>query len=156
MPDEDAAIADWVNPRGEMPLLPAGAQIRAVDADDYPMLVAWWEAHGWPAVPRERLPKLGAIISIRDTDTAAAFCFMDNSGTGVAMVEWIVSNPEASPKAVFSGIQTVVKWLMWRAAEPDLRFTFFLSTCRQPALARVLERCGFAITDTNVIHLCAA
>jgi hypothetical protein len=52
-------------------------------------------------------------------------------------------------------IRAVVEWLMWRVSEPDLRFDFFLTTCRQPSLARVLEKCGFKISDANMIHLCS-
>lgn len=146
----------WVNPRGAMPVSPGVTMRLAERHVDHPLLAKWWTGHGWPVVPSERLPMLGAIASVKGQDVAAAFCFMDNSGSGVAMIEWIVTDPAASARSAAAGIKAVVEWLMWRAGEDDLRFDFFLTTCRQPSLAKLLERCGYQITDRDVIHLCAA
>ena len=130
--------------------------MRIVDKEtDHPLLASWWNGHGWPTIPAERLPMLGAIATVKGKDAAAAFCFMDNSGSGVAMLEWIVTDPGASPRSSAAGIKAVVEWIMWRAGEPDLRFNFFLTTCRQPSLAKLMERCGYQVTDRDVIHLCS-
>lgn len=153
---DEPLIADWKNPRGEMPVVP-GVVLRIVDKEaDYPIVAAWWQAHGWAGVPAARLPALGVVASMDGLDCAAAWCYMDNSGCGVAMVEWIVSNPEAPARAVVKSIRAAVDWLMWRAGECDLRFDFFLATCRQPALARLLEKSGFTVSDSSIIHLCAS
>jgi hypothetical protein len=114
---------------------------------DYPMLCGWWEAHGFPAVPMLRLPPLGIIYD----DTAAGFLYMDNGGSGVAMIEWLVTNPEAKPMAAAKALAKVVAAL--KAEAKRMEYAMILTTCRQPSLAKLLERCGFQITDTGMIHL---
>jgi hypothetical protein len=152
MPDEEP---DWTNPRGAMPVAAMGVELRLVDRNqDYPMLARWWEGHGWNAVPARRLPELGVIARVKGEPTAAGWCLMENSGTGVAMIEWLVTSPDATARASAVALKAVVEWLVWRAGEHDLRFDFFLSTCRQEGLAKLLCRCGFQITDIGVIHLC--
>ena len=42
---------------------------------DYPMICEWWTAHGWPAVPRDMLPKLGCIVELDGVPKAAAWLF---------------------------------------------------------------------------------
>jgi hypothetical protein len=115
--------------------------------EDYPMLKSWWEAHGWPSVPETRLPPLGIIYD----DTAAGWLYMDNGGSGVAMIEWLVTNPGARPLAAAKAITNVVTALKAEAARMD--YAIALTTCRQPALARLLERSGFIVTDKEMIHL---
>ena len=121
--------------------------MRLWSADDYPMLQSWWEGHGWPAVPQRVLPPLGLIYA----DTAAGWLYMDNGGTGVAMMEWLVTNPEARPLESARALANVIELL--KAEAKRMEYAFILSTCRQPALARLLNRAGFATTDTEMIHL---
>lgn len=121
--------------------------LRMWSADDYPLLETWWKGHGWPPVPQRVLPPLGVIYR----DTAAGWLYMDNGGTGVAMLEWLVTDPSAKPIASVKALSVVVEFLKARAKEMD--YAFVLTTCRQPALARLLERSGFQITDREMIHL---
>lgn len=120
---------------------------RIVTAEDYPMLETWWVGHGWPAVPQRVLPPLGVIYK----DTAAGWLYMDNGGTGVAMMEWLVTNPKASPIAAAKAIHSVVDILKSEAKRMD--YPIILTTCKQPALSRLLQREGFQETDTGMTHL---
>lgn len=115
--------------------------------EDYPMLKKWWEGHGWPAVPQRVLPPLGVIFD----NTAAGWLYMDNGGTGVAMMEWLVTNPESRPLVAVRALCHVVEHLKLQAKSFD--YNIILSTCKQPALARLLNRSGFDTTDTGMIHL---
>lgn len=120
---------------------------RIVTGDDYPMLSSWWNGHGWPAVPQRILPPLGVIYK----DTAAGWLYMDNGGTGVAMMEWLVANPKAKPLEAAKAIQKVVEFLKLEAKRMD--YPIILTTCRQPSLSKLLGRLGFQQTDTDMIHL---
>ena len=84
-------------------------------------------------------------------DTAAGWLYMDNGGTGVAMMEWLVTNPEARPLEAARALTKVVEFLKAEAKRMD--YAIILTTCRQPALARLLNRAGFSTTDTEMIHL---
>lgn len=126
--------------------LTAPERLRMWKPDDYPMLKSWWEGHGWNAVPLCILPPLGVICD----DAAAGFAYMDNGGTGVAMMEWMVTDPNAGLRGV-KALHHVVTWLSQELKRMD--YGAILTTCRQPALARFLEKRGFNKTDEGVIHL---
>jgi hypothetical protein len=117
---------------------------------DYPLVSGWWEAHGFPVVPVAVLPKLGVMAMDGELPVTAAWLYMDNS-TGVCMLEWLVTNPDATGRQSLAGIAAVVGFLAERASE--MNYGAMLTSCRQPALARIYERHGFTKTDEGVIHL---
>lgn len=121
--------------------------LRLVEAGDYNMLKLWWQGHGWPAVPQRVLPPLGVIYG----NKAAGWLYMDNGGTGVAMMEWLVTNPEAKPLEAARAISKVVEFLKSEAKRMD--YPIILTTCRQKSLARLLNRAGFETSDSDMIHL---
>jgi hypothetical protein len=121
--------------------------LRQWTPQDYPMLETWWNGHGWPAVPQRVLPPLGVIYN----DCAAGWLYMDNGGTGVAMMEWLVTNPDAPLLISARSLTKVVEFLKAEAAR--MEYPIILTTCRQEGLARLLNRAGFATTDHEMIHL---
>jgi hypothetical protein len=126
-------------------------KIRLVDlSKDYGMACEWWKAHGWEAVPAAILPKLGAVAVIEDVPIAAAFLYMDNS-VGVCWLEWLVTNPDATPKQSFKGINMVIEFLREVAVSMD--YGIMMTTCRQASLVRVYEKNGFTKSDEGVTHL---
>lgn len=126
-------------------------QIRPIELEtDYETLTAWWKGHGWDAVPRVILPKLGAMVVMNEVQTAAAFLYMDNS-VGVCWLEWLVTNPAANPMHTVRGVSQVITFLGERALKLDYGVMF--TTCRQPSLVRLYERNGFVKTDESVTHL---
>jgi hypothetical protein len=117
---------------------------------DYPIVKEWWEGHGWNAVPLAVLPKLGVMAMLNEKPIASGWLYMDNS-VGVSMLEWMVANPDAKPKAVYKSIKTIVEFLKTQAKE--MNYTVMLTTCKQESLARVYEKTGFQRTDSEMIHL---
>lgn len=127
-------------------------QIRLVEIeDDYPVVSKWWEGHGWRPVPKEYLPTLGVIAFNSSGDCAAGWLYMDNSSSGVSMLEWLVSNPEASARDAMRGIKAITQFLSGAAFE--MGYKVMITTCRQESLARIHEKSGFIRTDSNMIHL---
>jgi hypothetical protein len=124
--------------------------IRMFKSEDYPMVKSWWEAHGWPPVPGEILPKLGVIWEHEGVPVVAAWLYMDNS-VGVCMLEWLVAAPDAPGKAVLRGIRHVVSFLQEEASRMD--YNVMLTTCKQESLAKVYQKNGFNRTDDSMIHL---
>jgi hypothetical protein len=125
--------------------------LKIFDPDaDYPTVQQWWIDHGWNAVPLAVLPKLGVMAEMDGTPVAAGWLYMDNS-IGVSMLEWMVANPDAKPKAVYKSIKTIVEFLKTRAK--DMGYSVMLTTCKQESLARVYEKTGFQRTDSEMIHL---
>lgn len=126
-------------------------EIRIIDLErDYGMLCSWWRGHGWTALPKGALNTLGAVCVVDGVDTAAAFLLMSNS-CGVAMLEWLVTNPEANVRAAYLAIPTVTAFIEGEAAR--MGYGVLLTACRQPSLVRMYERSGFTVTDRNVTHM---
>jgi hypothetical protein len=124
--------------------------LKVFEKSDYPMVSEWWNAHGWNAVPFGVLPKLGIIAQMDEVPVAAGWLYMDNS-VGVSILEWMVANPDAKPKAVYKSIKTIVEFLKTQAKE--MNYAVMLTTCKQESLARVYEKTGFQRTDSEMIHL---
>lgn len=128
-------------------------QLRDFTPEDYPTLEGWWQGHGWSPVPLQILPRLGIIAEMHTgaeiQPTAAAWLYMDNS-VGVAMLEWMVADPKANPRTVLKALNATIDFLKERAKE--LRYTVILGTCRQESLSKLLQKQGFHVTDSGMIH----
>lgn len=121
------------------------------EAEHYPLLSTWWAEHGWPAVPPHKLPPFGFVALADGVPTFASFAYMDNGGTGVAMMEWSVGNPSAEPKTLIKALKALVGFMLHQLKELDYDFIF--TSCKQVGLARLYEKCGFTRTDSSMIHL---
>lgn len=128
-------------------------QLRTFTADDYPTVSQWWEGHGWSPVPLPILPKLGILAEMHEGDTiqpiAAGWLYMDNS-VGVGMLEWLVADPAANPRHVLKSLNALIDFIKERAKE--LGYNVLLGTCRQESLSKVLQKHGFNVTDSGMIH----
>lgn len=126
--------------------------IRGADAAFYDTLAGWWPAHGWNAVPLAVLPRCGVMIEQDDgTPMAAAFLYMENSGVGVAWMEWTVTSPQLTPRQSLLAITMLTQAVREVALELD--YGVVMTTARQESLVRLLERNGFAVTDRGMTHL---
>lgn len=74
--------------------------IRPLELDDYDtILTKWWDDWGWTAPAKDFLPdngKGGMIVYDKETPICAGFVYITNSG--VAWVDWIISNKEYRKK----------------------------------------------------------
>lgn len=125
--------------------------VRLFQAEDYPEAVRWWGAHGWPGIPLAMLPPLGVVAYDGDGPRAAVWAYMDNGGTGVAMLEWLVTRPENTARESLAAIKAAVGFALGELERLD--YSVVLTTCAQQSLAKVLERTGFERTDEQMIHL---
>lgn len=128
-------------------------KIRLFTPEDYDTAMGWWKAHDWPGVPLLRLPPLGVICESDDGSKghAMGWAYMCNGGTGVAMIEWLVANPENTGRESFAAIRHVVGFL--REELKRLDYCMVLTSCQQSSLAKILGKCGFTKTDEGIIHL---
>lgn len=125
-------------------------QVREFQDADHATISRWWiERDGVPP-PKAVLPKLGLIVGKEGKDIAAGFLYMDNS-VGVCMLEWVVTNPDATAFESARAIRDLVAFMGERALEMD--YGVMLTSCRQRSLARLYGGAGFAETDKDVIHM---
>lgn len=121
------------------------------EANHYALISTWWQGHGWPSMPAHKLPPLGFVVLCGDKPVAAAFAYLDNGGTGVAMLEWTVGDPQAEPKTVLKALKVLFPFMVGELNKLDYDVIF--TSCRQQGLARIYEKCGFLKTDEGMTHL---
>ncbi|BCU77954.1 hypothetical protein [Luteolibacter sp. LG18] len=128
----------------------SGFRVRLIEKEaDHPLVAGWWRGHGWQAVPVAMLPALGVMAEVGGRPVAAGWCYLDNS-TGVAMLEWLVADPDARPREVMTGLGHVIAFL--KAEARALGYGAMLGTCRQESLSKVLQRHEFEVMDRGMIH----
>lgn len=77
---------------------------------------------------------------------------MDNS-VGVSMLEWVVTNPENTPRQSLASVKFLVGAIRELAADNGYGVT--LTSAKQEALIRLYKREGFEETDSGMTHLLA-
>jgi hypothetical protein len=107
---------------------------------DYDTICRWFAAWGWPAIPQESLPKIGAI-----NDIAAAWLYQTDSD--IALIEWFVTDKDAKDNRE-EAKQDIISFLT--VAANRMGFKNVLTFIRNPNLIRSFEKNGFFITDNNV------
>ena len=68
---------------------------RTLKEEDYKTICAWWKWWRWPVLPKGALPdngKCGFMVEKNNKPIVSAFLYLTNSS--VALLEWIVSNPD--------------------------------------------------------------
>jgi hypothetical protein len=126
--------------------------LRGADAALYPVFVSWWKGHAWDAPSIHILPRCAVLVTTDEGEPAAvAWLYMDNSGVGVAWMEWTVANPALSPRTVFAALKALLSAV--RVVAVSLDYGVLMTTARQASLIKIYERGGFTVTDTGVTHL---
>tara|TARA_R110002012_G_scaffold93710_6_gene227373 strand:+ start:291 stop:707 length:417 start_codon:yes stop_codon:yes gene_type:complete len=68
---------------------------RPLNKEDYEIICKWWKWWRWPIIPRVALPEngeCGFMVEKNNKPIVSAFLYLTNSN--VALLEWIVSNPD--------------------------------------------------------------
>lgn len=126
---------------------------RPYKPEDYATIGEWWPAHGWPKIEEFMLPKSGVVIEDATGTPLAAAWLYETIGTSLSLMEWTVTNPANSPKLSVKALEKLIGAV--KAMAVGLNYGVVVTTSKHPALIRLLERGGFAQTDTGVTHLLA-
>ena len=124
--------------------------VRPYKAADYDMVSGWWKAHGWEAMSPTFLPVVGIVIEDNGVPRCAVWIKQENS-TPIAMMEWLVTNPENTGKQSMRAISQAVH--ACRDCAKAMGRTALFTYCKQQSLARIYEREGFTLSDKEMIHL---
>ena len=122
----------------------------AYKSEYYKEIASWWDVHkDWDAIPESLLPTTGLVVRDCDTLLCAGFLYVDCSSP-VCMLEWIVANPENPPRTSIKALKVLLNgFTEYADNEEKVLFT----TLRQPKLAGLYEKSGFAIGDTNMTNM---
>ena len=120
---------------------------RVWDKDkDYDELCRWWTSHGWCALPKEDIPDTGFIAN----DTAFGCLYIDIHGR-FAMMEWIVTNPDAAPRDCLRSLNEVIDRLL--ATAKEIGVTRVYSVLKHEKLEKLYQKHGFIKGDTQVCDM---
>jgi hypothetical protein len=129
---------------------------------DYALLEGWWKVRAREAPPRNILPTLGVMASSssnhqssipnpQSPPLAAAFAYLDATGSGVAWVGWMITDP-AAPKALAG--RAMLRALDFLEKEcRRLGYWLGWATVADASFIRFLEARGYTRTDEGLCHL---
>ena len=127
-----------------------GTDGRITEAD-YSILAKWWARRASEAPPRNILPTLGVIASHDDTPLASAFAYLDATGSGVALLAWMITDPDAHTQRVGRALKKSIDFLHLECAR--LNYWLAWSTVANPSLVSYLQRDGYNAAESNLTHL---
>lgn len=122
---------------------------RMVRAEDWDVLVRWWDDWGFPRPPRECLPKNGVMVVDGEGDLYAGFLYLTDGGIG--WLEWVVSDRMASVERRRGGLEFLVEVVSGLARDEGM-LLLFTSTVL-PGFRNGLLKCGFSMGDDGVYQL---
>lgn len=112
------------------------------------MIRGWWQAHGWPALPDDALPKSGLIVVADGVPAVAGFMYMTDSSWGV--LEFIVGNKDVSKDTRKQALDVLIPGLLTIAKEHGKRLVF--SSVSHPSLIDGYKRHGMIETDKGMTN----
>lgn len=116
---------------------------------DLTLVESWWKGHKHPFVPAFALPDIGVFVEDEGNPLCVGWLYECNSAP-VAWLEWITTNPKNSNFESAKSIRILVDFMILEAEKNG--YAIVLSTCRQAALGRIMEKSGFVKTDDGVSH----
>jgi hypothetical protein len=120
--------------------------VRALQESDWETLQSWWTKWEWPEMNRDLLPLngLGGLIVCKgDIPIVSGFLYLTNSG--VAWMEWIISDPEYKESDRKEALELLIKELENVAI--SMGKTIILSIGRNKSLINAHRNLGYVIDD---------
>jgi len=117
---------------------------------DYVALKPWWQGR-WGAAPAiHALPQSGIIVSDEGGDLAAGWLYLDMT-TPTALLAFVVSNPDRSPRDTVRGLEAMIGGLIELALSQGR--VNIITACPTGSLGRLFRKSGFVNRDTEIEHL---
>lgn len=116
---------------------------------DYQIISKWWKDQNWPIVPLENLPTYGLMVWLDEVPLAAGFIYQTDSS--MALLEWIVSNPEVAHELRGQALDILLDDLCFMAKK--LGFKQLFTMAKNERLIEREKSHGFLKTDDQMIHL---
>ena len=122
--------------------------IRMLKDSDWDTLVEWWNAWGWPIMPKDMLPdngKGGIMIEHKDQKIVAGFLYWSNSK--LVWLDWIISNPNANKKIRKQAIEKLITTAEKMVKEAGSKY--IMSISRSNSLLKTHEKLKWSIDKTS-------
>lgn len=117
---------------------------------DYAVIASWWTQREGNPPARAILPTLGVIASFDGQPVATCFAYLDATGSGVAILAWHITNPQANPFHAGRGLDHCRDFLEQHCAA--LNYHTAWTTTSSPQLSRHLTKHGYQIAEKAMTH----
>lgn len=117
---------------------------RFLNENDYNTICRWWKWWRWPVLPKEILPdngKGGYMVEKNGIPIVSGFLYFTNSK--VALLEWIVSNPDYRESDRKEAIETLINNIEYSCKKLDIKYIFSIG--RNKPLIDIHEKLGWNI-----------
>lgn len=116
-----------------------------VSQADFSLVSAWFRQRGGEPPFREMLPTCGAVIEKDDEPAGIGFLYMDATGSGVAWLSWLATNPALPIITAGRAVVHLVKFLTEVAKSNN--YWLLVGNFNRPSINSLLRRHGFTDGD---------
>lgn len=123
-----------------------------LSSEDYAIIAPWWQARGGNAPDSNLFPNVGFIaLTTTGEPIACAFAYIDGSGSGVAMLAWMASNPEFASIETGSAIIELIYFI--EKTVHAMGYWCLMGAFNTPSIINHLTSGGFQVGDTGMTHI---
>lgn len=127
-------------------------QDRRITAADFAIVAGFYQARGATGPTRHMLPACGFIAESADRrPLACAFLYLDATGSGVANLAWVASDPAAPIMARGRAVKACLHTCL--AVARRLNYWLIMGSFNTPSLIRTLRAHGWHTGDCGTVHL---
>jgi hypothetical protein len=125
-------------------------ELREFKSEQYELVANWWDAHGWHAVPQEFLSKTGLMVFDEDNVPRAAI-WLYRTDSPVMMAEWLVVNPDNSPRQSYAAVKELLVNVKLIA---DASGAYLMTFLQNDSLIKNFEKQDFIIEKKpcTIVH----
>ncbi|MHC4121202.1 MAG: hypothetical protein ACYSWO_27270 [Planctomycetota bacterium] len=123
--------------------------LKEFQPEQYETVARWWEAHNWHAVPESFLSKTGLMVYDGEVPRAAIWLYRTDSP--VIMAEWLVTNPENTPKQSHVAVKKLLDDVKLIA---DSQGGYLMTFLQDDSLLKAFEKRGFIVEEKpyTIVH----
>ncbi len=128
--------------------------IRAFEMEkDYADVCGWWQARpDWHPLPQDHIDRaIGLVAESNGKKLCAIWLWL--TGTAFAVLDFLVSNPDASPKLKVRAMGEVIDRGLQTAKRAGAKSIF--TSLKNEGLERFFCKHGFEVTDRDMVNLLA-
>ena len=117
---------------------------RPLKEEDYETICKWWKWWRWPVLPKTALPdngKGGFMVEKNNIPIVSGFLYISNSE--MAMLEWVVSNPEYREKDRKEAIELLINCVELNCSA--MGFKHLITLGRNKHLIETHEKLGWHV-----------
>lgn len=132
-------------------------EVRFLNENDFETLANWWKQYNWVVPNKDFLPQngLGGMMGLSDTGDCVCAGFLYLTNSGVAWLEYLISNPNYREDNRGEIIDGLIFNLIDIAESKGYKYIF--TVAKNDSIKNVFERNNFKIgteNTTEMIYIC--